>query len=281
MIADEGIITEIARAKVNLTLHVGRLISQGEHEGYHPVDSLVVFADFGDELCFEAAEASGLEIAGPFAEGLEANSDNLIMKALNLAQAPSQKVRLQKIIPVSAGLGGGSANAAAVLRRFDPTQRVNDVDVGADVPVCRQSRTALMRGVGEDVTPVLGLGQIPAILVNPLVAVSTGAIFKAFDSIERENEPERNASQGSLLERALAGQNDLQAVAIKKAPIIDQVLSQIEMQDGCQLARMSGSGASCFGLFETMEASQVAANAIRTSNSQWWVKACQLGDLHE
>jgi len=281
MIADEGIITEIARAKVNLTLHVGRLISQGEHEGYHPVDSLVVFADFGDELCFEATEASGLEIAGPFAEGLEANSDNLIMKALNLAQAPSQKVRLQKIIPVSAGLGGGSANAAAVLRRFDPTQRINDVDVGADVPVCRQSRTALMRGVGEDVTPVLGLGQIPAILVNPLVAVSTGAIFKAFDSIERENEPERNASQGSLLERALAGQNDLQAVAIKKAPIIDQVLSQIEMQDGCQLARMSGSGASCFGLFETMEASQVAANAIRTSNSQWWVKACQLGDLHE
>tara|TARA_R110002020_G_scaffold195388_3_gene396385 strand:- start:257 stop:1102 length:846 start_codon:yes stop_codon:yes gene_type:complete len=281
MIADEGIITEIARAKVNLTLHVGRLISQGEHEGYHPVDSLVVFADFGDELCFEAAEASGLEIAGPFAEGLEANSDNLIMKALNLAQAPSQKVRLQKNIPISAGLGGGSANAAAVLRRFDPTQRVNDVDVGADVPVCRQSRTALMRGVGEDVTPVLGLGQIPAILVNPLVAISTGAIFKAFDSIERENEPERNASQGSLLERALAGQNDLQAVAIKKAPIIDQVLSQIEMQDGCQLARMSGSGASCFGLFETMEASQVAANAIRTSNSQWWVKACQLGDLHE
>lgn len=281
MIADEGIITEIARAKVNLTLHVGRLISQGEHEGYHPVDSLVVFADFGDELCFEAAEASGLEIAGPFAEGLEANSDNLILKALNLARAPSQKVRLQKNIPVSAGLGGGSANAAAVLRRFDPTQRVNDVDVGADVPVCRQSRTALMRGVGEDVTPVLGLGQIPAILVNPLVAVSTEAIFKAFDSIERENEPERNASQGSLLKRALAGQNDLQAVAIKKAPIIDQVLSQIEMQDGCQLARMSGSGASCFGLFETMEASQVAANAIRTSNSQWWVKACQLGDLHE
>ena len=281
MIADEGIITEIARAKVNLTLHVGRLISQGEHEGYHPVDSLVVFADFGDELCFEAAEASGLEIAGPFAEGLEANSDNLIMKALNLARAPSQKVRLQKIIPVSAGLGGGSANAAAVLRRFDPTQRVNDVDVGADVPVCRQSRTALMRGVGEDVTPVLGLGQISAILVNPLVAVSTEAIFKAFDSIERENEPERNASQGSLLERALAGQNDLQAVAIRKAPIIDQVLSQIEMQDGCQIARMSGSGASCFGLFETMEASQVAANAIRTSNSQWWVKACRLGDLHE
>ena len=281
MIADEGIITEIARAKVNLTLHVGRLISQGEHEGYHPVDSLVVFADFGDELCFEAAEASGLEIAGPFAEGLEANSDNLILKALNLARAPSQKVRLQKNIPISAGLGGGSANAAAVLRRFDPTQRVNDVHVGADVPVCRQSRTALMRGVGEDVTPVLGLGQIPAILVNPLVAVSTEAIFKAFDSIERENEPERNASQGSLLKRALAGQNDLQAVAIKKAPIIDQVLSQIEMQDGCQLSRMSGSGASCFGLFETMEASQVAANAIRTSNSQWWVKACQLGDPHE
>lgn len=281
MIAEDGIITEIARAKVNLTLHVGRLISQGERERYHPVDSLVVFADFGDELCFEAAKASGLEISGPFAEGLEANSDNLILKALRLTDAPPQKVRLEKNIPVSAGLGGGSANAAAVLRRFDPDRRVNDVRVGADVPVCRRSRTALMRGIGEDVTPVLGLGQIPAIIVNPLIEVSTGAIFKAFDSVEREIEPEQNAAQGSLLERALAGQNDLQAVAIKNAPVISRVLSEIEMRDTCQLARMSGSGASCFGLFETKAAAKAAASAIKKSNPEWWVKACQLGDTYE
>jgi 4-diphosphocytidyl-2-C-methyl-D-erythritol kinase len=281
MVAEDGIITETAWAKVNLTLHVGRVITKGKYKGYHPVDSLVVFADFGDELSFEAAEEARLEISGPFSEGLEANSENLVLKALSLTDAPPQKVRLEKNIPVSAGLGGGSANAAAVLRRFDPDQRVNEVSVGADVPVCRQSRTALMRGIGEDVTPVLDLGQIPAIIVNPLIAVSTGAIFKAFDSVERETEPEQNATQGSLLERALTGQNDLQSVAIENAPVISRVLSEIKTQDTCQLARMSGSGASCFGLFETKTAAKAAASAIKKSNPKWWVKACQLGDTYE
>ena len=281
MFAEDGIITETAWAKVNLTLHVGRVISKGEYKGYHPVDSLVVFADFGDKLRFAPSKKASFEISGPFAKGLEAGSDNLVMKALSLTHAPTLNVNLEKNIPVSAGLGGGSANAAAVLRRFDPNQQINDVDIGADVPVCRGSRTAYMRGIGENIEPAPTLGQISAMLVNPLIAVSTGAIFKAFDSSEREVLPAVNSNQGSLLERSLAGQNDLQPAAIEDAPIIHQVLSEIETQKGCQLARMSGSGATCFGLFATDDAARAAAESVKSSNPQWWVKSCRLGDAHE
>lgn len=281
MTAGTGIITEIARAKVNLTLHVGKTISDGIFKGYHPVDSLVVFADFGDVITVESAKVAGFEISGPFAPGLEANSDNLVVRALNLAKTPPKKVFLEKHIPVAAGLGGGSANAAAILRRFDPQKLVNDVQLGADVPVCRISRTSWMQGVGEKVQPIANLGQTPALLVNPLIAVSTGAVFKAFDSKDREEFPAENVTKGSLLERAIRGRNDLQPVAIETAPIIKSVITEIQAQKGCQLARMSGSGASCFGLFGSLEEANAATDAIKTSHPDWWVRACQIGDLDE
>ncbi len=278
MTTSSGTITEIARAKINLTLHVGRSISKGRFQGYHPLNSLVVFADFGDELVFTSDKPPVFEIKGPFSQGLKANSGNLVSQAMRICGATSQSVRLEKNIPVSAGLGGGSANAAAVLRRFDTESRVDASSLGADVPVCRVSHTSLMQGIGEKVTVLPNLGQLPAVLVNPLVPVSTAQIFAAFDSKDPENLPRQNAAEGTLLQRTLTGQNDLQQIAAHLVPDILVVIRLIEEQEGCQLARMSGSGASCFGLFDTDDAAARAADRLQTQRPEWWVKSCQLGD---
>jgi len=216
--------TERARAKVNLTLHVGARISSGKWEGYHPVESLVVFADFGD-------------------------------------------------------VGGGTADAAAVLRVFDPKGRVSPLKLGADGPVCHLSRTAMMEGIGEVITQQPGLGQLSAVLINPGVAVSTGAIFKAMDAAPRDKVPAITSRQGDLLSRALSGENDMQEVAVAQAPIIADVLRSLAQQAGCELARMSGSGATCFGIFRSDAQAAAAAKAISAAQSSWWVRPCRLGDL--
>ena len=278
MSASTRTITEIARAKINLTLHVGRAIPDGRFKGYHPVDSLVVFADFGDKIMFEPADIPVFEIAGPFSQGLEPNSDNLVSRALQASGATSQSVRLEKNIPVSAGLGGGSANAAAVLRRFDPDGHVDGASLGADIPVCRLSRTSLMQGIGEKISVLPDLGQLSAVLVNPLVPVSTAKIFAGFDSETREELPRQNLAEGPLLQRALYGENDLQLIAGELVPDIKSVISAIEQQQGCQLSRMSGSGASCFGLFDTEHAAAIAAETIKNTYPEWWVRPCRLGD---
>jgi len=278
MSASTGTVTEIARAKINLTLHVGRAIPDGHFKGYHPVNSLVVFADFGDRLVFTPAAEPDFEITGPFANGLETNSDNLVSRALRSSGARSQSVRLEKNIPISAGLGGGSANAAAVLRWFDPEGRIEGASLGADVPVCRLSQTALMQGIGEEITVLPNLGQLSAVLVNPLVPVSTAAIFTAFDSEAREELPRQNSGEASLLQRALDGRNDLQQIAGKLVPDIEVVIGAISEQQGCQLARMSGSGASCYGLFESDDAAAAAADIIKNTHPEWWVRPCRLGD---
>lgn len=266
----------LCRAKINLTLHVGAKIPSGRWSGYHPVESLVVFADMGDELCFQPAAATRLMIEGAFAAGLSASADNLILKAMRACQAEAQDIRLTKNLPVASGMGGGSANAAAVLRKFDPDMKVDAVSLGADVPVCRLSQTAMMQGIGERVDAIPGLGRVAALLVNPGVGVSTQAIFKQYDAVQRPAHPPSTSRTGSLLQRARAGQNDLQTIAISEAPVIADVLHAIQDREGCQLARMSGSGATCFGLFETMDAAQHAAMAL--DDRGWWVKPCWLGD---
>ncbi len=270
---------DIARAKVNLTLHAGRAFSDGRFKGYHPLDSLVVFADFGDRLSLIPSDKPVFEVTGEFAQGLSVEGDNLINRALEATKARPHSISLNKVIPVSAGLGGGSANAAAVLRLFDPTGRVDDAAMGADIPVCRHSKTALMQGVGDRIKALPDLGQISAILVNPRKAVSTGAIFKAFDSETRDIEPIPNVARGSLLERALAGKNDLQAIAEILEPEISNIIRAIENASDCRLARMSGSGATCFGLYTSDEAAELAALTLAQSHPQWWVRACRLGDL--
>ncbi|MEL6687876.1 MAG: 4-(cytidine 5'-diphospho)-2-C-methyl-D-erythritol kinase [Pseudomonadota bacterium] len=266
----------LCRAKINLTLHVGAPLTEGRWSGYHPLESLVVFADVGDTLVIELNhEAHKLQIEGPFSEGLTADRDNLILKALEACDAPQTSVTLTKNLPVSAGLGGGSANAAGILRRFGN----GDMDasiLGADVPACYHSKTAMMEGIGEQVNPLAGLGRIPAILVNPGRPVSTGAIFKAYDLTIPMAEPEKTARSGSLLDRALSGQNNLQGIAIQIEPAIQDVLDALQAQAGCQLARMSGSGATCFGLFETIEQAEAAAKHV--SQNGWWSVPTWLGD---
>lgn len=271
-------ILQLAKAKVNLTLHVGKAIPDGDYKGYHPVDSLVVFANFGDVLAFEPDASPRFSITGEFAGGLEFESDNLIHRAMKACTAPPHSISLTKNIPVSAGLGGGSANAAAVLRVFDRADTVDEAAMGADIPVCRLSQTALMQGIGERVRPLPGKGRMAAILVNPRISVSTGAIFKAFDSAPREVEPMLSETRGGLLECALAGGNDLQLIAEAQAPIITEVLSAIRQTQDCRLSRMSGSGATCFGLYENFEIAESAAKAIKETHPDWWVRACLLGD---
>lgn len=266
---------QLARAKVNLTLHVGAKRS----DGYHAVDSLVVFADIGDELVFEAAETMQLTING--ADDLPTDGSNLILRAASKIQAAPHHIKLMKTLPISAGLGGGSANAAAVLRYFKSglSPEVMAYDLGADIPVCFGSRTAMMRGIGEDVTPIVGLGQLSAVLVNPGVPVSTGTIFKAMDAQPRAQVPQPKSNTGSLLSRALAGENEMQDYAVAQAPQILNVLRAIAQQTGCELARMSGSGATCFGLFRSDAQAKAAANVISANQTDWWVRACRLGDI--
>ena len=273
--------SERARAKINLTLHVGRVIKDPSDPfyGYHPLDSLVVFADIGDEIEMAEADKTALSIEGPFAKGLTAQDDNLILRALSAAKAKPHKITLQKHLPVSAGIGGGSANAAAVLRLCGVDDLQTAVPLGADVPVCLQSKTAHMTGIGEDVTLMPDMEQLHALLINPRVAVSTGAIFKAFDEAPDIREtPRPMKTSGDLLARALDGRNDLQAIAMAQAPVIGDVLRMLASQNGCQLARMSGSGATCFGIFESDRALRQAQAAIRTQAPDWWCEATLLGD---
>ena len=188
---------ETARAKINLTLHVGRIIKDPSDPfyGYHPLDSLVVFADIGDELDMVEADTTTLSINGPFAAGLTAKSDNLILRALSAAKAGPHSVTLEKNLPVSAGIGGGSANAAAVLRMCGVDDLSTAVSLGADVPVCLHSKTAHMTGIGEDIRLLPNMEPLQALLVNPRVAVSTGSIFKAFDASPNIRETPRPIKQ--------------------------------------------------------------------------------------
>ena len=175
---------DLARAKINLTLHVARVIADPHDAffGYHPLDSLVVFADVGDVITMQPAGQMGLDITGPFSKGLSAAGDNLILRAAEAAKAPPHNITLDKHLPVAAGIGGGSANAASILRLCGAQDSDIAAGLGADVPVCLLSKTARMSGIGQEVAPLSGLGQLFAVLVNPGVAVSTAAIFKAFDA---------------------------------------------------------------------------------------------------
>jgi len=282
-----------ARAKINLTLHVGRPILDPHDKfmGYHPVDSLVVFADIGDDVGVESAPITRLTIQGKYSRDLTVRDDNLILRAaVRVQQALAGQsgdfaFDLVKNLPVSSGMGGGSADAAAALRLLEPYAKLTEaqwhdiaVDLGADVPVCRLSKTAHMTGIGEEVKALPGLGQINAVLVNPNQAVSTAQIFKNFDSSNPKDTPRPQKPSGTLLERALDGRNDLQPIAIDLCPAISDVLVAISTQDACDLSRMTGSGATCFGLFSDSQSATKAAEKISSAYPGWWVKSCKLGD---
>lgn len=275
---------ETARAKINLTLHVDSV----QDNGYHPLHSLVAFADFGDVLDGQIAEDFSLKMTGPFAKDTPGGDDNLLMTAARvIAENNNVEARLayklNKKLPVASGIGGGSADAAAALRLLSRADHVDwsehaesFLPFGADVPVCFLSRTCIMEGVGEQIMPWPGLGQLPAILVNPGKGLSTKAVFDKFDVVGVSSKFSLPA--GSLLDMAKSGRNDLQAIAIRELPVIETVLNEIRGQADCQLSRMSGSGATCFGLFPSQAKAKLAAKFIKKSNPDWWCVATMLGD---
>lgn len=278
----------IARAKINLTLHVQPV---NEH-GLHPLHSLVVFSDIGDVLTAKIADEFSLTIGGEFSEDLPLGKDNLVLKAaritaLNQSMPVKLSYNLTKNLPVASGIGGGSADAGAaihLLSEANGSPRLSFgnmlADLGADVPVCYVSQTCIMEGIGEVLTPLPNAGQLAAVLINPAVAVSTAEVFRRFDAVPNgSSKPQKGGA--NILEMALGGGNDLQDIAIQIEPVIQTVLDAISDQALCQLARMSGSGATCFGIFETMQAAQIAARAIKKNHPNWWCAATLLGDANE
>ncbi|MBU2956975.1 4-(cytidine 5'-diphospho)-2-C-methyl-D-erythritol kinase [Paracoccus sp. 1_MG-2023] len=262
---------EFADAKLNLALHVtGR-----RDDGYHLLDSLVCFADAGDRIDLAPGPLS-LTIDGPFADGL-ASDDNLCLRAARSVGA-EVAIRLTKNLPVASGIGGGSADAAAVLRglhRMGYPLPANPEILGADVPVCIASAPARMQGVGEILTPAPPLPPLHMVLANPGVALSTPQVFSRLET--RDNPPlppiPLMPDMAALIAWCRATRNDLQAPAIKAAPVIADVLDALTAQ-GAGLARMSGSGATCFGLFD--RADRASAAAATLARNGWWAVACQL-----
>jgi 4-diphosphocytidyl-2-C-methyl-D-erythritol kinase len=283
---------EHARAKVNLTLHVlGK-----RHDGYHELESLVVFADLCDELSFRPGAADHLRLKGPFAESVD--GENLVLKAKRMAAAwlgreISGDFELEKNIPVAAGLGGGSSDAAAAIRLLlgayaascNPDAFIEKAAaIGADVPVCLYHRAARMQGIGERVTPVANVAALPAVLVNPRVKLSTAEVFKRLGAAAYEPSGGSGIAfaDGDLSspEKATAwlaaGRNDLEAPAAALEPAIANVLGILRNQRGCLLARLSGSGPTCFGLFPSQAVARQAAREIMRTRPSWWAVATVL-----
>jgi 4-diphosphocytidyl-2-C-methyl-D-erythritol kinase len=286
-------ITETAPAKVNLTLRVtGR-----RPDGYHELESLVAFARVGDRLAFAPSDTLALDVAGPFAAAAGNLADNLVLKAAReLARRRSALAlghfSLTKELPVAAGLGGGSADAAAALRLLARVNALTSDDArllaaagatGADVPVCLDAKARVMRGIGEVLSAPLDLPPLPAVLVNPGVPLATKDVFAAFarmGSPKGASAFEATVLGGVSVETALAalasGTNDLEAAAIALCPAVADALAALGATAGCRLARMSGSGATCFGLYLSEAAAATAAQAIAAAHPDWWMRATVL-----
>ncbi|MCP3729001.1 4-(cytidine 5'-diphospho)-2-C-methyl-D-erythritol kinase [Sphingomonas sp. MG17] len=267
-------LTEPAPAKLNLALHVRRR----RGDGYHELETLFAFVADGDSVELDEA-GKGFAVNGPFAGALAAEADNLVTRAAAsfgaaFGTAPAGRITLTKNLPVASGLGGGSADAAATLRllarrhgtAIDDPRLFECADaLGSDVPACLYSRSAIGSGRGEQLQWIDGAPGTPGLLVNPGVAVSTGAVFAAWDGIDRGG-----LGQGGLLDRAQAGRNDLEPPARAIAPVIGEALTLLGEQPGVILARMSGSGATCFALFDSPAARTAAAGAVAAAQPRWW-----------
>jgi len=288
-----AVLSEQAPAKVNLTLRIlGR-----RADGYHELESLVVFARLGDRLTLRPGDALGLDIEGPTAAAAGDVADNLVLRAANALATHIDGLRtgcfaLTKHLPVAAGLGGGSADAAAALRllarlnelaRPDPRLEEAARQTGADVPVCLEPRGRLMRGIGEILSAPLDLPALPAVLVNPGVAVPTRDVFAKLGlrpgetcGEAREIDPRRLTERDALMAYMRRHPNGLERPAVALQPVIADVLAALADQKGCALARMSGSGATCFGLFGSDAEAAAAAQALASARPGWWVAATVL-----
>jgi len=289
------VIRVFAPAKVNLTLHV----TGQRADGYHLLDSLVVFADVGDELLiFETENALSLTLEGPEVAGVPTDIDNLVLKAVRGMSAEKKySITLTKNLPAASGIGGGSSDAAAILRVLmtdkDQEHLVTADDkeliplaksilgLGADVPMCLLSKPARIRGIGESIEFVDPLGPIPALLINPRVEVPTYKVFAALNKAENPPMPTdlpkfkgvRHCAEWLKNQR-----NDLQEPAISVEPKIAKVLSVLDKSENCLVARMSGSGATCFGIFPDRESLIEAGRHIYKDYPDWWMASGMLGN---
>lgn len=288
--AAPGPVTELAKAKVNLALHIlGR-----RPDGYHRLDSLVAFPSIADEIEVRPAPDGriGLSVIGPFAAGLSGDAENLVHKATqalaNLFSKdarPGADIALTKRLPIASGIGGGSADAAATLRAlrrlWDWSPGAGDLhrialSLGADVPMCLDQVPVRAEGIGDRLTPLPPLPAAGMLLVNPGVAVSTPSVFRALVSCDNAPVPalpDRFTDLDALVAFLDATRNDLEAPAMAVAPGIADVIGALKASQGCRFARMSGSGATCFGLFLDEAAAQVAAGEIVSARPGWWVAA--------
>jgi len=277
----------LAPAKVNLLLHVG----PPEADGYHPLASLVAFADVGDWLTVEPADRLSLAVAGPFAGALAGEADNLVLRAARALGAaagigePGLRITLDKQLPVAAGLGGGSSDAGAVLKLArdalglpldDAVLARIAAGLGADGPMCLHARAAWAEGRGDILTFETGLPPLPALLVNPGVPSSTGSVYQAFDAGApgRADRPAPPSARDaiSVIGWLAAQRNDLQAPAVALAPVIGEALAAAADLAGARLIRMSGSGATVFALFDTAAAAATAGRALAALHPGWWIR---------
>jgi 4-diphosphocytidyl-2-C-methyl-D-erythritol kinase len=282
---------DTAKAKINLTLEVlGR-----RPDFYHEIRSLVAFAALGDGLELEPGKDLALRIEGPFAGAL--SGDNLVLAAAKAAKVKAREIklggfRLLKTLPVAAGLGGGSADAAAALRllaRANPgtldqeSWREIAEGLGSDVPACLKRRPAFITGRGEVVTPVRGFPPCAAVLANPGLRLAAADVYGVLTSSDLLAPPEQPAEildfRGSferLLDHAALRGNDLEPAALSLAPVIGEILAALRRCEGAHLARLSGSGPTCFALFATEDEAKRAAASLKAAHSSWWVAATRL-----
>ncbi|MEL7259532.1 MAG: 4-(cytidine 5'-diphospho)-2-C-methyl-D-erythritol kinase, partial [Pseudomonadota bacterium] len=251
-------------------------------DGYHLLDSLIVFADVGDRLRITPATETTLRVTGPLSQGVPADESNLVIQAANLIGA-TVEVELEKHLPNAAGIGGGSSDAGATLRVLrDMTVTPvpdNGLSLGADVPVCIHAKAARMRGIGEHIKPLDHLPTLDAVLVNPMVAVPTGPVFRNLET--PNNPPMPDTVPIDLDAPAFANwlgqmRNDLQTPAIAVEPAVTHTLNALNATQGCLLARMSGSGATCFGLYPDATTAKDAAVQLQSNYSDWWIRATRL-----
>ncbi|MHA1153470.1 MAG: 4-(cytidine 5'-diphospho)-2-C-methyl-D-erythritol kinase [Alphaproteobacteria bacterium] len=287
--AEADLVRRTAWAKINLTLHLtGR-----RDDGYHELDSLIVFADIGDGLEIAPGPQISLEVTGPFAAALRtADSDNLVVAAARALAArygveAGARLRLDKQLPVAAGLGGGSADAAAALHGLvefwgldAPAAELNALaaSLGADVPVCLAGRPSFVAGIGERIVPAPSPPPAWLVLANPGVPLSTAAVFAefkgGFSKPARWREPISDLRAWAA--RLAACRNDLEGPALALVPEVREVLATLRDTAGCMLARMSGSGATCFGLYAVESPATAAARRMAATRPGWWVRAAPL-----
>ncbi|MCY3983597.1 MAG: 4-(cytidine 5'-diphospho)-2-C-methyl-D-erythritol kinase [Roseovarius sp.] len=272
------VIETLAPAKVNLALHVtGR-----KTDGFHVIDSIAMFADSGDRLTISRSSAPRLRIKGPMARDLPSDDRNIVMKAMQMMDFAADII-LEKNLPMAAGLGGGSSDAAAALIAMSELAGrqipSNAASLGADIPVCLLQKTARMRGIGDRIEEIPDMPTLHAVLANPGLEVATGDVYRNLKSPENKSIPDNVPDKFDTLGLAAwLGElrNDLETPAIALEPAIQLVLDALSSSCGCLLSRMSGSGATCFGLYETPILSTSAARRLKADHPDWWVKAVKL-----